>query len=96
MKRYAEQFYKSLAWQNCRNSYMKRVSGLCEKCLKEGKITAAEEVHHKIWLNEDNIGDLNVSLNHANLIALCREHHRQEHSGRPIPRYEIDELGRVK
>ena len=48
MKPYAEQFYKSKQWQDCRNSYMKKVGGLCELCLKEGKITPAEEVHHKV------------------------------------------------
>ena len=94
MKKYAESFYKSKAWQDCRNSYMKKVGGLCELCMKERKITPAEEVHHKIHLNPQNINDPNVTLNYDNLIALCREHHRQEHGSRKN-RYKIDEWGRV-
>lgn len=58
---------------------MKKAGGLCELCMKEGKITPAEEVHHKIHLSQQNINDPNVTLNYDNLIALCREHHRQEH-----------------
>ena len=95
MKPYAEQFYKSQEWQKCRNAYMKKVGGLCEDCLAEGRINPAEEVHHKVFLNMYNINDPNVTLNWDNLVALCREHHRQRHSGRPKPRYAIDEKGRV-
>ena len=94
MKKYAEAFYKSKAWQDCRNSYMKMVGGLCELCYKEGKITPAEEIHHKIHITPQNIHDPNVTLNYGNLIALCREHHRQQHGGRDR-RYTIDEWGRV-
>lgn len=94
MKPYAEQFYKSKQWQDCRNSYMKKVGGLCELCMKEGKITPAEEVHHKVHISQSNIHDPNVTLAWSNLIALCREHHRQQH-GATIRRYKIDEFGRV-
>lgn len=62
--------------------------------MKEGKITPAEEVHHKVWINESNINDPTVTLSYDNLIALCREHHRQEHGARKR-RYTIDEYGRV-
>ena len=94
MKKYAEHFYKSLSWQNCRNAYLKSKGGLCEKCLEDGKITPAEEVHHRVWINESNINDPNITLNFSNLIALCREHHRREHGARE-KRYTIDEYGRV-
>mgnify|MGYP002513801129 CR=1 FL=1 len=57
MKPYAETFYKSKRWQDCRNSYMKKVGGLCELCMKEGKITPAEEVHHKVHLSSQNINE---------------------------------------
>lgn len=95
MKPYAESFYKSIAWQNCRNAYMKKVGGLCEDCLKENKITPAEEVHHIKFLTPYNINDPSITLNFDNLVAVCREHHRQRHNGRPKPRYAIDEQGRV-
>lgn len=94
MKKYAESFYKSIAWQNCRNAYMKKVGGLCEDCLKENKITPAEEVHHVVPISPSNISDPNITLAWANLVALCREHHRRRH-GEKERRYTIDEQGRV-
>lgn len=93
MKEYAETFYKSTAWQNCRNSYMKSVGGLCEDCYKKGKITPAEEVHHIKFITPQNINDPNVTLNWGNLVALCRECHRRRHGKQK--RYRIDEWGRV-
>lgn len=94
MKKYAESFYKSIAWQNCRNAYIKKVGGLCEDCLKENKITPAEEVHHLVPISPSNISDPNITLNFKNLCALCREHHRRRH-GEKERRYTIDEQGRV-
>lgn len=93
MRQFAEIFYKSAAWVKCRNSYMKSVGCLCEKCLEEGKIVPAEEVHHKIFLTPENINDPGLTLSSDNLIALCREHHRREHGTQK--RYKVDEMGRV-
>lgn len=73
---------------------MKKVGGLCERCLKQGKITPAEVVHHKIYLNGQNIHDPKVSLSFDNLEALCWEHHEQEHKGIKR-RYTVDSFGRI-
>lgn len=94
MKPYAETFYKSPAWKNCRNSYMKSVGGLCEDCYKKGLVVPAEEVHHIKYLTPGNINDPNITLNYSNLVALCRECHRARH-GKANRRYTIDEFGRV-
>lgn len=94
MKDYAKDFYKSKKWQDCRNSYMKSVGGLCEDCYKQGRITPAEEVHHIKWITPQNINDPNVTLNWKNLVALCRECHKARHGARQT-RYTIDEYGRV-
>lgn len=94
MREFAEHFYKSIAWKNCRDAYMKKVGGLCEECYKLGLIVPAEEVHHKIHLTADNINDPNITLSFGNLIALCREHHRREHSPNK-KRYIIDAKGEV-
>ena len=48
MKDYAKSFYKSKAWQHCRDAYAKSQAGLCERCLKEGKIVPGEIVHYSI------------------------------------------------
>ena len=44
------QFYKSKQWQLCRESYLASVGRLCEECLKNGRITPAVIVHHKVEL----------------------------------------------
>ena len=103
MKEYAKQFYKSKAWQRCRESYLKKVGYLCERCLKKGLYVPAEIVHHKVYLDESNILDESFTLNFANLEALCRDCHAEEHDdqirkakGLSDKRYTVDELGRVK
>jgi 5-methylcytosine-specific restriction endonuclease McrA len=74
MKPWAEEFYKSLAWQKCRRAYRAKRFGICERCGKPAKI-----VHHKIYLNQKNISDPSVSLNFDNLELLCHECHNLEH-----------------
>lgn len=89
----AESLYHSRAWRECRNAYLKSVGGLCERCLKNGVIRAAKDVHHKIRLTAENVKDPSISLNWDNLEALCAEHHTAEH-GSPR-RYTIGENGQV-
>ena len=88
------QFYKTAAWVSCRNSYLKSVGGLCERCLAKGLIVPAEIIHHKIHLNENNINDPSVSLNFDNLEAVCRSCHGELHGKRK--RYTIAADGSVE
>lgn len=93
MKEYAEQFYKSRAWQRCREAYLKEKRGLCERCLKDGKINPGVIVHHKINITPENITNPEIVLCFDNLELLCRVHHAEAHgSGR---RYTVDEAGRI-
>ena len=94
MKKFAETFYKSQAWKDCREGYFKSKGGLCEKCYSKGLIVPGEIVHHKIVLTPENIKDPDVTLNWKNLELLCRECHAIEHGARQR-RYTIDEYGRV-
>ena len=94
MKPFAVSFYKSKAWKTCRASYMERVGGLCEDCLKVGRFTPAEIVHHVTELTPENINDPSITLNPDNLRAVCRECHAVEHGARPR-RYKVDEMGRI-
>ena len=94
MQSWAEAFYKSGAWQKCRAVAIRRDSFLCQDCLKAGKITPAEEVHHIKELTRENIGDAAVTLNLDNLVSLCRKCHGARHGTRQ-KRYAVDELGRV-
>lgn len=94
MKEFAQEFYNSKAWKDCRKAYRKKVGGLCERCLRDGIAEAGVIVHHKIELTPENIGRPDISLNHDNLELLCRKHHAEAHGARQR-RYRLDELGRV-
>ena len=98
-----KEFYSSADWRKCRNTYISCKCGLCERCLKEGKIVPAREVHHKIRLNDKNINDPSVALNFDNFEALCLECHDKEHeeesrarAKKESERYKVDqETGQV-
>lgn len=72
----AKKFYKSIAWQKCRASYIQTVFGLCEHCSKPGYI-----VDHIEEINIDNIHDPNITLNHENLQYLCTSCHNKKTFG---------------
>lgn len=63
------------AWKRIRDWYIQE-HPLCELCQQEGKLTPAEEVHHKKPLAEGGT--------HArdNLVALCKSCHARIHSQR--------------
>lgn len=87
-------FYGTQAWKDCRAAYRKKMRGLCELCLKEGKLTAGVMVHHKEPLTPETMNDPNIALNFDNLQLLCREHHAQAH-GAPPKRFDLDDFGHV-
>lgn len=94
MKDWAEGFYKSKAWQACRDTAMRRDRCLCQDCLKAGRYTPAEIVHHITELTPNNLSDPEVGLNLDNLVSLCRECHAARHGAR-VRRYVVDDFGRV-
>jgi 5-methylcytosine-specific restriction protein A len=80
-KTWAKQFYKSKQWQQCRESYIAKVHGLCERCNEKGIITPGKIVHHTVYLSPENINNPEISLNHELLEYLCQNHHNSEHHG---------------
>lgn len=76
-KEYAKSFYKSKAWQRCRDEYAKSVNWLCEDCLEQGIYKPGEIVHHMIEITPENINDPMVTLNWDNLRLVCRECHAE-------------------
>lgn len=80
-KEFAKSFYKSKAWKQCRAAYAASVGGLCERCLRNGIVTAGEIVHHKIHVTPGTINDPSVLLSWSNLELVCRECHRELHEG---------------
>ena len=86
-------FYSSRVWKETRTAYKKSVGGLCERCKKKGMIVPGETVHHKIYLTDENLNDLSISLDFGNLELVCRECHAAEH-GNP-KRYKVMADGSV-
>lgn len=87
-----KEFYHSSAWSETRAAYRRSVGGLCERCLKNGLITAGAEVHHKVRLTPENVNDPEISLSWENLELLCESCHDAEHSSK---RFTVDALGRI-
>jgi len=56
------------AWRRIRARFI-TAHPLCEQCLKEGRLTAAQEIHHILPLSEGGTHD------EANLMALCSSCH---------------------
>lgn len=59
-------------------------SPLCEMCLREGRVRAADEIHHVRSFMSVPAGDARYALafDYDNLMSLCSECHRRVHSGR--------------
>ena len=95
MKAFARKFYNSQAWKRTRNAYFSARGGLCENCLKQGRFSAGEIVHHKIELTPNNIENPEVALSWGNLELLCRECHAEKHGARDR-RYKILPDGSVE
>lgn len=60
------------AWKRIRDKYVK-AHPLCERCLKEGRITPVEEVHQIVPVNR---GGTNAE---SNLMSLCKSCHNKIH-----------------
>lgn len=94
---FANSFYASKPWRECRQLYIQNMKpsarGLCEKCFANGLHVLGEELHHKVWLTPENIKDPDISLNHKNLILLCRDCHQKEHGTMNEVLYVFDEEG---
>lgn len=73
-----KQFYKSTAWKRARKDYIQQRmavdGGLCEVCGEEPGLI----VHHKIWLDDMNCNDPEISLNPKNFLYECQTCHNKE------------------
>jgi 5-methylcytosine-specific restriction protein A len=70
--------YNTDAWRKLRLIFLAE-NPLCNKCEKEGRITLAEEVHHKIPISQGRTKEQKQQLgfNINNLQALCVECHKK-------------------
>ena len=63
------------AWKRIRDKYVES-HPLCERCLKEGRLTPEEEVHHVIPVSKGG------RHTQDNLMSLCRSCHNKIHHER--------------
>ena len=83
-------FYESKTWRDCQAAYMKKAGYLCERCKARGIYEPARIVHHKVHLNNGNLGNPELMYGFDNLEALCLECHNKEHKReRKIKRWEF-------
>lgn len=75
--------YNTTQWKNLRKAYL-MTQPLCEKCLEEGRITKATQVHHiyEISNGSSELEMKDIAYNPDNLQALCEDCHRLEHLNR--------------
>lgn len=69
-------FYKNDEWKRVKTLALIRDKGLCQWCLKEGKIKLADVVHHIVEVKKD----WNKRLDMDNLVSLCHECHNRHHN----------------
>lgn len=73
-------FYNSPEWKAVRKFKLIKDGGLCQECLRAGKIKPACHVHHKVELDED--WDLRIDID--NLESACVSCHNRHKLGKKI------------
>ena len=73
--------YNNTTWKKLREVYMHE-HPLCEECLKKGKVTPAEDIHH--IRSPFTGGEINYSLllDDKNLEAVCKKCHQLIHNAK--------------
>ena len=100
------QFYNSKLWNDVRKNVWLKQCLLCNRCGKPVYVDGLSDwlpkekrrtgiVHHKIYLNDSNVDDYNISINEDNLEGICKECHELEHHPNTSVRdgYSFDENG---
>lgn len=80
MKDWARSFYHSKPWLQVRDFVIRRDRGMCQRCLREGRVNVGEIVHHEIPLTPQNIDDPDIALNPERLEYVCKECHEAIHA----------------
>ena len=101
-------FYNSKLWKQVRLNVWIKQNLLCAECNMPVYVDGLSDylpkdkrrtgiVHHKVWLDNNNITDDNITLNEDNLIGVCKDCHEKLHSGDTAQRnnYAFDENGNL-
>lgn len=72
----------SYRWRCLRNSYLSK-HPMCEECARAGKLTPADNVHHKrpVESGQSDSEKTMLAYDVGNLMAVCRECHVLIHKG---------------
>lgn len=76
-----QELYQSKRWKELRK-YMVQKYPLCQMCLKEGRITPTQEVHHKLSPFQKGITQEEKerrAYDENNLMCLCQDCHIKIH-----------------
>lgn len=93
-REFSKSFYNSRKWKKVREAYIQLKFGLCERCGKPN----SKQVHHKVYLNEQNINNPDITLNFDNFELLCDICHQKEHNEKYSPTMwgmDFDENGEL-
>ena len=101
-------FYNSKAWKQVKNNIWIKQHLLCNRCHKPVYVNGLSDylpkekrrtgiVHHKIYLDNENVYDDAIALNENNLEGICKECHELEHRQDQVTRseYTFDEQGNL-
>ena len=75
--------YNDPRWRPIREAVLQRDGGLCQECLKVGRITPCNQVHHKVspFIRGISQADFDYyAWNMDNLEAICQDCHAAIHS----------------
>lgn len=79
MRNLRQKAYQNTKWRKMRDTYMHE-HPLCEECLKQGKVTPAEDIHHKRSPFQKGEVNWNLLLDYNNLEAVCKTCHATIHN----------------
>ena len=94
MRKLRADAYNNTTWRKLRETYLKQ-HPLCERCLEKGKITPAEDVHHRVSPFKHGEVNYGLLLNDENLMSVCKQCHGEIHAsqqGHISPEKIIEEL----
>ena len=74
-----KEFYKSTPWKRARKAYIEKRKAIdggdCEICHEEPGLIVH---HYKVWLDDVNCNDPEISLNEDNFQYVCQNCHNKE------------------
>ena len=93
MRRLRQKAYQSKEWRALRDVYIKQ-NPICEECIKKGKVTPAQDVHHiKSPFSKNNVNQ-QLLLDYNNLMSLCKQCHAEIHN-RQEGKFTVQDVLRV-